>query len=121
MPFYKYVANRFLTALENWVLGLRLSEYHTGYRAYTREVLEGIPFQLNSNDFVFDQDLIVQSVALGYRISEIPCPARYLPESSSINFIRSVRYGLETIWLLVRYVLHKAHFLRSPKFRRLGG
>jgi glycosyltransferase involved in cell wall biosynthesis len=118
MPLYKYVSNRFLTALENWVLGLRLSEYHTGYRAYTRQVLEGIPFQLNSNDFVFDQDLIVQSVALGYRIGEIPCPARYMPEASSTNFHQSVRYGLETLWLLLRFLLHRAWIWRSSKFLR---
>jgi len=118
MPLYKYVSNRFLTAVENWVLGLKLSEYHTGYRAYTREALEGIPFQLNSNDFVFDQDLIVQAVAMGYRIGEIPCPARYMPEASSINFIRSAQYGLETLLLLVKYQVHCWKLFRFAKFSR---
>lgn len=118
MPFYKYISNRFLTWVENTVLGLKLSEYHTGYRAYTREALEGIPFQLNSNDFVFDQDLIVQAVAFGYRLDEIPCPARYMPEASSINFIRSVQYGLATMWLMKKYLLHRSGLIKFNQFSR---
>jgi glycosyltransferase involved in cell wall biosynthesis len=94
MPWWKYVANRFLTFVENVLLGAKLSEYHTGYRAFSRDLLERLPLEANSNDFVFDNQVVAQVIALGCPIGEVTCPARYLPEASSINFRRSVRYGL---------------------------
>ena len=93
MPIYKYIANRLLTAVENLLLGAKLSEYHTGYRAYAREVLETLPLNENSDDFVFDNELLAQAIAFGFRIGEISCPTHYSPEASSINFQRSVVYG----------------------------
>ncbi len=107
MPLYKVIANRFLTLCENLVLGLRLSEAHTGFRAYRREVLETIPFLLNSDDFVFDSQVIAQAVAFGFRIGEIGVPTRYFEEASSVNFYRSVVYGFGTLWTLVRFLVHK--------------
>lgn len=100
MPLYKYLGNRLLTIVENMVLGLNLSEYHTGYRAYERKVLETIPFQKFSNDFVFDQQMLIAATKHGFKIGEIPVPVRYFPEASSINFRRSLRYGIETLWNL---------------------
>ncbi len=94
MPFYKYVANRFLTATQNLVMGQKLSEYHTGYRAFSRAVLETLPLDRNSNDFIFDNQMLCQAVRYGFRIGEISCPTRYFAEASSINFRRSVVYGL---------------------------
>ncbi|MBW1780164.1 MAG: glycosyltransferase family 2 protein [Deltaproteobacteria bacterium] len=94
MPMWKYVSNRFLTFFENILLGAKLSEYHTGYRAYSREILERLPLNRNSNDFVFDNQVLAQIQWLGYTIAEISCPTLYFPEASSINFTRSVRYGL---------------------------
>jgi glycosyltransferase involved in cell wall biosynthesis len=102
MPIYKYLGNRFLTIIENIILGLNLSEYHTGFRAFKREVLEKIPFQQFSNDFVFDQQILMTSVKYGFKIGEIPVPVRYFPEASSINFLRSCKYGLETLFNLFR-------------------
>ena len=106
MPLYKYLANRFLTVLGNIVLGLNLSEYHTGFRAYTSKVLRTLPFQRFSNDFVFDQEILISAVAAGFKIGEIAVPVRYFPEASSINFPRSVRYGLMTLLSLLKYILH---------------
>lgn len=97
MPFYKYMGNRLLTIIENIVLGLNLTEYHTGYRAFSRKVLEKIPFQKFSNDFVFDQQILIVAARLNFRIGEIPVPVRYFPEASSINLWRSIKYGLETV------------------------
>lgn len=105
MPLYKYLANRFLTLIENLVLGLNLSEYHTGFRAYALRVLQKVPFQRFSNDFVFDQEILIAAAARGFRIGEIPVPVRYFPEASSINFSRSVRYGILTLWTLSKYIL----------------
>ncbi|MBI2617146.1 glycosyltransferase family 2 protein [Candidatus Gottesmanbacteria bacterium] len=102
MPFYKYVSNRFLTLLENIILGLNLSEYHTGFRAFTREVLTKIPFHSFSNDFVFDQEILIVAHKKGFRIGEIAVPVRYFPQASSINFPRSVRYGIMTLLSLFR-------------------
>ena len=93
MPLYKYVANRFLTAVENILLGIKLSEFHTGYRAFSRRVLETLPLNENSDDFVFDNQVLAQAVAFGFSIGEISCPTKYFPEASSINFRRSVTYG----------------------------
>lgn len=97
MPWWKYVANRFLTFAENLLLGAKLSEYHTGYRAFARELLERLPLASNSDDFVFDNQILAQVLWLGAPIGEVTCPARYSPEASSINFARSVRYGLGCI------------------------
>jgi hypothetical protein len=116
MPFYKIVANRFLTACENLVLGLHLSEAHTGFRAYRREVLETIPFLLNSDDFVFDSEVIAQVVAFGFCISEIGVPTRYFEEASSVNFHRSVVYGFATLWTLVKFIAHKWGLAEVPQF-----
>jgi glycosyltransferase involved in cell wall biosynthesis len=93
MPWWKYISNRFLTLVENLLLGAKLSEYHTGYRAFARNLLERLPLEANSDDFVFDNQVLAQVIALGWAIGEVTCPARYLPEASSINFRRSVRYG----------------------------
>jgi glycosyltransferase involved in cell wall biosynthesis len=117
MPRWKYVSNRFLTIVENVCFGLRLSEYHTGLRAYSRRLLETIPFHLNSDDFVFDQELIAQVVAAGMRdrIGEIAVPTRYFEEASSVGFRRSVVYGLSTLRVVARYLLHRLRVRRSPK------
>ena len=118
MPFYKYVSNRFLTAAENLVLGQRLSEMHTGYRAYSRRLLETIPFLANSEDFVFDTEVIVQTAAFGFKIAEIGVPAKYMPEASSIKLWPSVIYGVKTLWTLVRYILHKWRLRRDAIFTK---
>jgi glycosyltransferase involved in cell wall biosynthesis len=117
MPRWKYIANRFLTIVENVAFGLRLSEYHTGLRAYSRRLLETIPYELNSNDFVFDQELIAQVVAagLGRRIGEIAVPTRYFDEASSVGFRRSVVYGTSTLRVVARYLLHRIGLRHSPK------
>jgi glycosyltransferase involved in cell wall biosynthesis len=117
MPKWKFVANRFLTTIENVAFGLRLSEYHTGLRAYSRDLLETIPYQLNSDDFVFDQELIAQVVAAGKgdRIGEIAVPTRYFEEASSVGFRRSVVYGLSTLRVVARFLLHRLRVRRSPK------
>ena len=116
MPTWKYVSNRFLTGVENLAFGLHLSEYHTGLRAYSRRLLEAIPYRLNSNDFVFDQELIAQVVAVGgLGIDEIAVPTRYFEEASSVGFRRSVVYGLSTLKVVARYLLHRSGLRRSPK------
>jgi glycosyltransferase involved in cell wall biosynthesis len=107
MPLYKYLSNRFLTILENFASGYNLSEWHTGMRAYRRDVLEKIDWQNNSDDFVFDSEMLFKAIAKKFRIGEIPVPVRYFPAASSINFRRSLRYGLETLGVAVRYLLGK--------------
>jgi len=106
MPRYKYVANRVLTLCENLVLHQKLSEYHTGLRAYSRSLLESLPFERNSDDFVFDNQIIAQAVAFGASIGELSCPTRYEADSSSINFRRSVRYGFGVLRTTAQYRLH---------------
>jgi glycosyltransferase involved in cell wall biosynthesis len=115
MPRWKYVSNRFLTGIENLVFGLHLSEYHTGFRAYSRALLESIPYGLNSDDFVFDQELVAQAVASRMRIGEIAVPTRYFEEASSVNFRRSVIYGLSTLRVVARFLLHRMRIRRSRK------
>ena len=110
MPFYKYFFNRCLTITENIILGLNLGEYHTGYRAFSKKVLETIDFEKNSDDFVFDQHIIVQIAVAGFRIGEIPVAAKYFDEASSINFRRSVEYGLGVLAILVKYILFKLKY-----------
>ena len=107
MPKYKYFANRILTFFENIISGQNLSEWHTGMRAYKREVLEHIPFEKNSDDFVFDSQILFQIVEKGYRIGEIPVPVRYFPEASSINFWQSLRYGAGTVAVAIQFLLRK--------------
>lgn len=107
MPRYKYFSNRVLTAFENMVLGVKLSEYHTGYRAFSRRVLDTIPLENNSDDFVFDNEMLVQAVAFDFRIGEISCPTKYFPEASSISFWPSVRYGIGVLVTMGKYQLHR--------------
>jgi glycosyltransferase involved in cell wall biosynthesis len=116
MPWWKYVSNRFLTKLENLVLGLHLSEYHTGYRAYSRQALEDLPFLLNSDKFVFDQEILVQAADRRFRIREVPVPTKYFPEASSASFVASSIYGLSILLLLSRYLLHRSGLLRQKQF-----
>ena len=123
MPLYKYIANRFLTSVENMMTLAKLSEYHTGYRAFSRRVLETLPLEENSDDFVFDNQFIVQTLYFGFGIGEISCPTRYFPEASTINFSRSIRYGLGVLWTGVQFRLQKWGLARfsifDPKGRRL--
>jgi len=116
MPFYKYIANRVLTACENMILGVKLSEYHTGYRAFGHKVLETLPLESNSDDFVFDNEMLVQAVAFGFRIGEISCPTKYFPEASSISFWPSVRYGVGVLATAVKYMLHRRGLKRFAIF-----
>jgi len=119
MPLYKYIANRFLTAFQNILVGQKLSEYHTGYRAFSRAVLESIPMQNNSNDFIFDNQMLVQIIAADFRIGEVSCPTHYSRDSSSINFRRSLQYGIGVIITSISYRIwllrKKPHPLFSPK------
>jgi glycosyltransferase involved in cell wall biosynthesis len=118
MPWWKYVANRALTVLENWTFGLHLSEYHTGYRAYRRDALEAVNLETNSDNFLFDQEIIAQFIDSGMRICEVPVPARYFVEASSASFLQSSRYGLSILQLLARYLLHRAG-LHQRQFQSL--
>ncbi len=118
MPLYKYIANRALTFLENLVLGLNLSEYHTGFRAYTKNVLKNLPLNKFSNDFVFDQQMLISAVSYGYKIGEIQVPVRYFKEASSINFMRSVRYGLAILYFLLIYILQKLKIIEVKFFKK---
>jgi glycosyltransferase involved in cell wall biosynthesis len=110
MPIWKYISNRILTLVENALTGAKLSEYHTGYRAFTRDLLERLPLAENSDDFIFDNEVLAQILWLGYPIGEITCPARYMPEASSINFRRSLRYGLGCIAIGMRFRLARWGF-----------
>ncbi len=116
MPIYKYISNRMLTIVENIALGQNLGDFHSGFRAYTRKVLETIPFERNSDDFVFDSQFLAQAVAFGFKLGDIPVPVRYFAEASSINFRRSLKYGLATLGVLARYWAHRLKLVRSPLF-----
>jgi len=116
MPPYKYVSNRFLTAAENILLGSKLSEFHTGYRAYHRRVLESLPLHVNSDDFVFDNEILAQVLYFGYAIGEVSCPTKYFKEASSINFRASVVYGLGVLMTALKYRLQKISLMRSKLF-----
>jgi len=120
MPRYKYVANRFLTFFQNLFLGVKLSEYHTGFRAFSRELLEALPLLENSDDFVFDNQMIAQAVIFGFRIGEISCPTKYFKEASSINFKRSVKYGLGVLATTLSFAAHKWGIRRAPRFGASG-
>ena len=119
MPWWKYLANRFLTSVENRAFGLALSEYHTGYRAFRRQVLETVNFLLDSDGFVFDQEIIGQVVAAGFRIEEIAVPTRYFPEASSATFLASSGYGLRILSMLFWFTLHRSGLRRSRRFDSL--
>jgi glycosyltransferase involved in cell wall biosynthesis len=118
MPIYKYVANRFLTLFQNIVLWKKLSEYHTGYRAFSTDVLRSIDYQNNSDDFIFDNEFIAQIFSAGYEIAEITCPTKYFEEASSISFLRSVKYGLGVLNVSIRYRLHKWRILNYKLLKR---
>ncbi len=116
MPGWKYVANRILTALENWMLGAKLSEYHTGYRAFSREILERLPLSANSNDFVFDNQMLAQILWFGYTVAEVSCPTKYFAEASSINFRRSVKYGFGCLGTALTFRMARMGVKSSPLF-----
>src|SRR3954447_12769421 len=119
MPWWKFISNRFLTWVENTTFGLSLAEYHTGYRAYRRSALEGVNLSMNSDNFIFDQEIMAQFVALKLRIAEVPVPTRYFPQASSASFVQSSIYGLSILKLVFRYWLHKTGIRRSRDFESL--
>jgi len=120
MPLYKYIANRLLTAFENLFLGVKLSEYHTGYRAFSRKVLTDLPLLENSDDFVFDNQMLAQCVHFGFQIGEVSCPTKYFEEASSINFRRSVKYGFGVLGTTLQFALQKWGLARLPRFSDNG-
>jgi glycosyltransferase involved in cell wall biosynthesis len=120
MPLYKYVFNRMLTAFQNLFLGVKLSEYHTGFRAFSRDLLEKLPLLENSDDFVFDNQMIAQAVMFGYRIGEISCPTKYFPEASSINFRRSVTYGMGVLATTMGFMAHKMGIIHAARYDAAG-
>jgi glycosyltransferase involved in cell wall biosynthesis len=120
MPFYKYVFNRFLTLVENWMLLFKLSEYHTGYRAFSRKVLEKLPLTENSDDFVFDNEMLAQVIYWKFKIGEISCPTKYFPEASSINFSRSLKYGFGCLATSLKFRLQKMHLGKFKIFSDSG-
>src|SRR5499433_149393 len=120
MPLYKYVANRFLTAFQNAFTGAKLSEYHTGFRAFSRDVLVSLPILENSDDFVFDNEMLAQCICFGYRIGELSCPTKYFAEASSINFRRSVKYGFGVLATTLKCWLQKSGVARYRIFSQAG-
>jgi glycosyltransferase involved in cell wall biosynthesis len=120
MPIYKYISNRLLTAFENLFLRVKLSEYHTGYRAFSRRVLTELPLLENSDDFVFDNQILAQCVHFGFRIGEVSCPTKYFAEASSINFRRSVKYGLGVVATTLQFALQRTGLVNLPRFSPQG-
>ena len=124
MPLYKYISNRFLTLYQNILFDRKISEYHTGYRAFSREVLSTLPLEDDSDDFIFDAEVLAQAIYLGYRLGEVSCPARYFPEASSLNFLRSAKYGLQVLVVSLKFWLEKKGLGRfrmlNPRGRRLA-
>jgi len=120
MPAWKYMANRFLTLVENVLLGVKLSEYHTGYRAFSRKLLQQLPLEVNSDDFVFDNQMLAQVIWYGYTVAEISCPTKYFAEASSINFFRSVKYGLGCLFTALKFRLAKRRIITSRLFPAVG-
>jgi glycosyltransferase involved in cell wall biosynthesis len=118
MPLYKYISNRFLTAVQNLLVGAKLSEYHTGYRAFSSDVLRSLPLANNSDDFVFDNEMLAQALFFQHRIGEISCPTSYFPEASSISFRRSTKYGFGVLWTSLRFWLQKMHIAKFKIFDR---
>lgn len=119
MPLYKYIANRSLTAFQNLLVGHKLSEYHTGYRAFSREILESLPLETNSNDFVFDNQMLGQIIYNNFSIGEITCPTRYFDDASSISFFRAVQYGLGVITTSMEFKVNKWGLIHTPRFSTL--
>jgi glycosyltransferase involved in cell wall biosynthesis len=119
MPLYKYIANRFLTFSQNLLVGYKLSEYHTGYRSFSKEVLETINFNANDDDFVFDNEMLSQIIYAGFDIGEVTCPTKYFDEASSINLQRSIKYGLGVLAVSVKHFFNKLGLLKSPIYKRL--
>jgi hypothetical protein len=119
MPLYKYIANRFLTFSQNLLVGYKLSEYHTGYRSFSKEVLETINFNANDDDFVFDNEMLSQIIYAGFDIGEVTCPTKYFDEASSINLQRSIKYGLGVLLVSVKHFFNKLGILKSPIYKRL--
>ena len=120
MPVWKFISNRFLTLVENILMGAKLSEYHTGYRAFSRELLERVPFDANSDDFVFDNQMLAQILWLGYTVAEVSCPAKYFPEASSINLPRSIKYGIGCLVTAMTFRLAKMKLTSSKLFPNAG-
>jgi glycosyltransferase involved in cell wall biosynthesis len=116
MPIYKYISNRFLTIIENLILGQNVGDFHSGFRVYNRNVLETIPYTNNSNDFVFDTEFLAQCVYHGFRIGDVPIPTRYFDEASSINFKRSLKYGFQTILVMLKYLIQKTGLFKFKIF-----
>ena len=119
MPLYKYIANRFLTAYQNFLIPFKLSEYHSGYRAFSSEILQNLPLEQNSDDFIFDNQMLVQVISHGYSMGEVSCPTRYLTDSSSINLQRSIKYGLSVLTTTLEYKLSQFGILQSKRFPRV--
>lgn len=119
MPLYKYIANRFLTFTQNLLVGYKLSEYHTGYRSFSREVLETINFNANDDDFVFDNEMLSQIIYAGFDIGEVTCPTKYFEEASSINFRRSMKYGFGVLGVSIKHLLNKLGLMKSTIYKRL--
>jgi len=117
MPVYKFLANRGLTAIENRVLGTHFSELHTGYRAYSRDLLQGVPFLRNSLDFSFDSEMLFQAIHFGFRVAEVPAPTKYFDDASSIKPGAATVYALKTLWMAFRLVLHRHAIVRSSRFQ----
>ena len=120
MPRYKYIANRFLTAVENFIIQQKLSEYHTGYRAFSIKVLENLPLMENSDDFVFDNEMLLQTMYLGFSVGEVSCPAKYFDEASSISFRKSVTYGIGVLHTAMKYFFSKRGYKQYPIFNPEG-
>ncbi len=116
MPLYKYIANRFLTLIQNILLFTKISEYHTGYRAFTKEVLLSLNLENNSNDFIFDNQMLSQIIYKGFKVGEISCPTKYFPEASSINFVRSLKYGISCLLVSLQFRLSKWGIIQSKLF-----
>ncbi len=117
MPLWKYFANRFLTLFENLSMGLNLSEYHTGFRAYSAKLLKTVPYHKFSDDFIFDQQILISALSFGFNIAEIPVPCKYFHEASSINFIRSSKYGLLTLFTVITFLLNQTGLIKSNIFK----
>jgi len=118
MPLYKFLGNNLLNFIQNMAYGLNLSDYATGYKAFKREVLENIPFVLNSNGFLFDEEITTQAVNLGYRITQIPIPTKYFKEASTVNFLTSLNYGLGTVLVVIEWLLHRTGIIKFAIFKK---
>lgn len=116
MPLYKYLANKLLSSIQNFAYGLNLSDYATGYKAFTREVLEKVPFHLNSEGFIFDEEISTQIVHFGFRLTQIPIPTKYFDEASTVNFMTSLQYGIETVWTVLKWLIHKTGIIKFSIF-----